>query len=146
MSSISPVSKTTATGTAGTMDTTPNPSQTLNQNDFLKLLVSQIQYQDPMNPKSDTDMAAQMAQFTSLQQASQSTTSLAMLQANSLLGSTVTVPVDLQNPTAGTFNGVVNGVVMNNGTPQITVGGNTYNLSQVMAVLPTVTQTNPTTN
>ncbi len=145
MSSISSVSNST-TSTASALDTTPNPSQTLNQNDFLKLLVSQIQYQDPMNPKSDTDMASQMAQFTTLQQASQSTTSLAMLQANSLLGSTVTVPADLQNPTAGTINGVVSGVVMNNGTPQITVGTNTYTLSQVLAVLPTVTQTNPTTN
>ena len=133
MSSISSVSNST-TSTASALDTTPNPSQTLNQNDFLKLLVSQIQYQDPMNPKSDTDMASQMAQFTT------------MLQANSLLGSTVTVPADLQNPTAGTINGVVSGVVMNNGTPQITVGTNTYTLSQVLAVLPTVTQTNPTTN
>src|SRR5215469_7746023 len=107
-------------------DSFSNPSSVLNQADFLKLLVAQIQYQDPMNPQSDTQMAAQMAQFTSLQQATQSTTSLAMLQANSLVGSKVTVQVDSQN----TASGVVTGVVLNNGAPQITIGGQNYGLNQ----------------
>src|SRR5690242_14858924 len=70
-------------------DSFTNPSGVLDQTDFLKLLVAQIQYQDPMNPQSDTQMAAQMAQFTTLQQATQSSSSLAMMQANSLIGSSV---------------------------------------------------------
>lgn len=114
-------------------DAFTNPKSTLNQTDFLKLLVAQIQYQDPMNPQSDTQMAAQMAQFTSLQQAAQSSSSLAMIQANSLVGNTVTLQVD---PTH-TASGVVTGVVMNNGAPQITVNGANYNLSQVTSVVPT---------
>jgi flagellar basal-body rod modification protein FlgD len=98
-------------------------------------LVAQIQYQDPMNPQSDTDMAAQLAQFTSLQQATQSTSSLAMMQANSLVGSTVAIQVDSTDTTSG----VVTGVVMNNGAAQVTVGGNNYSLSQITAVTPTST-------
>ena len=140
MSSVSSISSNTgATSNYGAVNTVANPSQSLNQSDFLKLLVSQIQYQDPMNPQSNTDMAAQLAQFTSLQQATQSTGSLAMLQANSLVGSTVTVKVDSNNSTSG----VVTGVVMNNGSPQIMVNSNAYNLSQVQSVLPTTLQ-NPT--
>lgn len=137
---------TTAVNTAIT-DAFTNPKSALNQTDFLKLLVAQIQYQDPMNPQSDTQMAAQLAQFTALQQASQSTASLAMMQANSLVGSTVTVQVDSQT----TANGVVTGVVLNNGTPQITINNTNYNLSQVIAVSPatasttTSTTTTPTT-
>lgn len=136
--SVASVSSTTA-NPYSTTDMTANPAQTLNQNDFLKLLVSQIQYQDPMNPKSDTDMAAQMAQFTALQQTSQSSASLAMLQANSLMGSTVTLQIDSKTSTSG----VVTGVQMKNGAPQITVGGQYYSLSQITAVSPTITTPAP---
>jgi flagellar basal-body rod modification protein FlgD len=107
-------------------------NSTLKQNDFLKLLVSQIQYQDPLNPQSNTDMAAQLAQFTALSQASDTSASLAMIQANSLIGSSVTLQLDPQNSTSGT----VSGVTMVNGQPQILVNGQNYNLSQVTAVRP----------
>jgi len=129
---------TTTPTSTGTPDTFTNPSSTLNQADFLQLLVAQIQYQDPMNPQSDTQMAAQMAQFTTLQQTTQSTNSLAMMQANSLIGSTVNVQVDSQNSAAG----VVTGVVLNNGTPEITINGANYNLSQVTSVVPTTVSSN----
>jgi flagellar basal-body rod modification protein FlgD len=122
----------TAPATSSNAATLTNPSSTLNQQDFLQLLVAQIQYQDPMNPQSDTDMAAQLAQFTSLQQATQSSASLAMMQANGLVGSTVTVQVDANN----SANGVVTGVVLSNGTPQITVGGANYSLSQITSITP----------
>ena len=133
MSNVSSISSSSGSSAFNSADTLANPSQTLNQNDFLKLLVSQIQYQDPMNPKSDTDMAAQMAQFTSLQQASQSTSSLAMMQANSLVGSTVGLQIDAKTSTSG----VVTGVQMKDGAPQIIVNGNYYSLSQITAVAPT---------
>jgi flagellar basal-body rod modification protein FlgD len=141
MSNVSSIASTSGSSIYNSLDTLANPSQTLNQNDFLKLLVSQIQYQDPMNPKSDTDMASQMAQFTALQQASQSTSSLAMMQANSLVGSTVMLQVDSKTSTSG----VVTGVQMKNGAPQITVNGNYYGLSQITAVAPTPVTTTPAT-
>jgi flagellar basal-body rod modification protein FlgD len=124
-------SPTTAAATAP--DILSSPSSALNQNDFLKLLVAQMQYQDPMNPQSDTEMASQMAQFTSLQQATQSSSSLAMIQADGLVGDTVTVQVDSQT----TASGVVQGVVLQNGIPEITVNDSLYNLNQVTSVKPT---------
>ena len=64
----------------------------LGKDDFLKLLVSQLQHQDPMNPVDDKDFMGQMAQFTSVEQltnmataidrmstASQSTQSIALI-------------------------------------------------------------------
>ena len=141
MSSVSSISSTLSSNPYSTTDSASNPSQTLNQNDFLKLLVSQIQYQDPMNPKSDTDMAAQMAQFTSLQQASQSTSSLAMMQANSLVGSTVGLQIDSHTSTSG----VVTGMQMKDGQPQIIVNGNYYSLSQITSVAPTPAPTTSAT-
>ncbi|PIE03219.1 MAG: hypothetical protein CSA81_03550 [Acidobacteria bacterium] len=40
----------------------------LGQEAFLNLLTTQLQYQDPLNPQSDTEFIAQLAQFSSLEQ------------------------------------------------------------------------------
>lgn len=138
VSSATTSAATSATNSA--QDSATNPKSALTQNDFLKLLVAQIQYQDPMNPQSDTQMAAQMAQFTSLQQATQSTSSLAMIQANSLVGSNVTVQIDSQHSTSG----VVTGVVLNNGMPQVTIAGQNYGLNEVTSILPVTNSNNST--
>ena len=51
-------------------------SQTLGQADFLKLMTAQMQNQDPFNPVDNTQMVAQMAQFSSLSGISQMNTTL----------------------------------------------------------------------
>lgn len=57
-------------GIKRTGSSTPNvstsASQTLGQADFLKLMTAQLQNQDPFNPVDNTQMVAQMAQFSSL--------------------------------------------------------------------------------
>ena len=55
--------------TSSTNDATPlGPGGKLGKNEFLKLLVTQLRYQDPMNPLQGEEMAAQLAQFSSLEQ------------------------------------------------------------------------------
>jgi len=133
MSSVNSVGSSSAAST-GAPDTASNPSSVLNQADFLKLLVAQLQNQDPMNPQSNTDMASQMAQFSALTASTDSSASLSMMQANGLVGSTVELQVDTNGTTT---SGVVQGVVMESGNPEIMVNGSLYKLNQVMQVAPT---------
>jgi len=47
---------------------TSSSKAVLDNEDFLNLLVAQLQAQDPLNPMDSTDFTAQLAQFSSLEQ------------------------------------------------------------------------------
>jgi len=59
-------------GSSVLADNTPayqsQESDTLGRDQFLTLLVAQLQHQDPLNPLESQDFTAQMAQFSSLEQ------------------------------------------------------------------------------
>lgn len=58
---------------------------------FLKMLTTQLKYQDPLNPMEGTDFATQLAQFSSVEQLSNMNTTLtASVDANSLLTQSIT--------------------------------------------------------
>lgn len=54
--------------------------KTLGKEDFTRLLITQIQNQDPLQPMSNTEFVAQLAQFSSLEQLSLANSSLEQLQ------------------------------------------------------------------
>jgi flagellar basal-body rod modification protein FlgD len=107
------------------------PMQVLDQEDFLKLFVAQLTSQDPLNPKSDTDFVAQMAQFSSLEQNRAMQGDMAKLQANSLIGRLV----EFQDQN-GLVRGVVEAVQMDAGTPKLVVNGKGYDIGSVRAIEP----------
>jgi flagellar basal-body rod modification protein FlgD len=119
------------------VSSTSATNQTLGQADFLKLMVAQLSSQDPMNPVSSTDFAAQLAQFSTLQATQTMQTNMASVQsglagmeANGLLGATVS----LQTAAGQNVTGVVSSVQYQSGTPSIMINGQAYDPSLVTSV------------
>jgi len=88
-------------------------SAILAKDQFLKILVAQMKYQDPMNPVKGTDFTNQLAQFSSLEQ---------LIQVNDNLGSVRTGQEQLGQLAMTNFLGKNvlsegSGITVTNGTP-----------------------------
>ncbi len=75
---ISPTTSPQYFGTTASSNGTSTASAgTLDKNAFLKLLVAQLKHQDPTSPMDGKDLAAQLAQFTSVEQLQNLNTAMA---------------------------------------------------------------------
>jgi len=69
LNSIDPTLALQGGSSTTTPTATPNPTDKLaNESTFLKLLMAQIQNQDPLNPTDSTQFMGQLVQFSSLEQ------------------------------------------------------------------------------
>ncbi len=74
------VSKTAATGTS----TQSSSMNSVGKDEFMKLLLAQLKNQDPLKPMDGTDFAAQLAQFSSLEQLKNLNTTLETQSVNQM--------------------------------------------------------------
>jgi flagellar basal-body rod modification protein FlgD len=113
----------------------PQNNQSLGRDDFLKLLVTQLSYQDPTAPMEDKEFIAQMAQFSALEQMTNMAGDFSRLaeiitasEANSAVGKSVEL-LEGDNVVQGTVKAVTRG-----GPPQVLVNGSYYQWSQVTKI------------
>ena len=84
---------TTASATSESTSKRPKNGNTLGQQDFLELLVAEMQYQDPLEPQSNTDYIAQPATFTQVQDIEEMQGTVENMQGNNLIGKYVLLNV-----------------------------------------------------
>ncbi len=110
------------TGTTSTQSTNRVPKQNLGKNEFLQILAVQMSNQDPLEPTSDTEWIAQMAQFSSLEQMQEMNASVTSQKAHSMIGKFVAADVKDATGATQSIQGLVSGVVKSGGTDYLIVG------------------------
>ena len=88
----------------------------MGKNEFLTMLVTQMKYQDPLDPQDNSAMIAQMAQFSQLEQMVSMTEAFTGLQTVAMLGRVVSASAT----DGSTLTGKVTAVTMNGETPLLT--------------------------
>ncbi len=85
---VNGVSNTSTTSSSSTSQT--NSNSIMGKDDFMKMMIAQLQNQDPLNPMDSTQYAAQLAQFSTLEQLQNlNTTMTQAVNANSQLTQSV---------------------------------------------------------
>lgn len=111
----------------------------LGKDDFLRLLIVQLEHQDPTSPLDDREFIAQMAQFSALEQMMEMNRTLGNIIVNnklslsySLLGKEVEV---FDRVTGQTRRGTVSEVSFQPEGPVISFNGFTYSVDDVTRVM-----------
>lgn len=119
----------------GTSKTTDRNTGELGKSDFLNLLVTQLRYQDPLNPTDDKEFIGQMAQFSALEQMQNLNTSFSSTKAVSLIGKNVTANiVDPTTKETTEINGDVTNVKISEGKVYVIVEGQDIAIEDIVDV------------
>jgi len=112
----------------------------LGRDAFLELLVMQMQYQDPMEPVDNSQMIAQLAQFSALEQMENLNDSFQefagnmdqnnFISASNLLGHEITA-IDVNGDPV---EGIVDGVTMDGSVVYMSVGEQVVSMAGVMSI------------
>lgn len=97
---------------------------------YLKLLVAQMQNQDFNNPMDDSEVLAQMAQYSMLEGIKNMTQQSSISYASSLVGKVVTV-----DDGSGSYTGMVESVTVKKGEPYLIVDGMSYKSDKVTDIV-----------
>lgn len=112
-----------ALGGVGSTSTQTQQNATVNQEDLFNILLTQLNYQDPLDPMDNAEFVAQLAQFTSLEEARQTNENMQTLikieTANQAIG-IISRAVEVATETTRELGNVIS-VNFGSGSPVLTV-------------------------
>ncbi len=100
----------------------------LDKDDFLKLLVTQLRYQNPLEPMDNNEYIAQLAQFSSLEQMQNLNLQVANLSALSTIGKSASAIVEQSE-----IEGVITGIAFNESTVNLIIDTGDYEVKVPIA-------------
>jgi flagellar basal-body rod modification protein FlgD len=121
------------------------PNAGINEQDFIQLFVSELQFQDPMEPLDNSQFLTQLAQFVGIEQQSEEVTginNLATLDSSDQTVALLSHTVQVSNADGSTSTGKVTGIQYSTNGVQLTVTPSSgsvitnVNLSQIQLVTP----------
>lgn len=112
-----------------------NNNSTLDKDAFLQLLVTQMKYQDPLNPQDNTQMVSQMATFSQVEQMQNMSHTMSQNQASSLLGKVVIMKAIGASGDEGYIQGKVDYVLKEGEKVYLGINGNEYDLDDLDTVV-----------
>ena len=141
---------TTTTGATGTNPWAPQekpkptgPNNEMGKDAFLKLLVAQLKYQDPMNPADGTEFISQTAQFTVVERLENLVKqNEAMMQSQNAVAGTTLIGKHIKwtalesDEADAPTDGVVTGVKLTSDGPILMVGDWEVPMARITAVVP----------
>jgi flagellar basal-body rod modification protein FlgD len=112
---------------------------TLGKDDFLKILITQLKNQDPMQPLEDKEFIAQMAQFTSVEQLTNMATEMKMLRqslgtAPGLIGKQVSWEGKDSFGVNSVKSGIVDAITFKDGIQYANVLGEEVSLDKLLKI------------
>lgn len=110
-------------------DTGKKSGSILGKDDFLLLLTTQMKYQDPLNPQSDPEFVAQLAQFSALEEMQNLNATTMNSQAFGLVGKEVVIQTDEKE-----IEGAVDFVTVSGGKTMLSVDGTLYSIDDLSKV------------
>ena len=132
-------------GTFSTQSTTANRFSTadskstknngLDKDAFLQLLVAQMQNQDPLNPQDNSEIVAQLATFSQVEELQNMSGTMSQSQANDILGKTVIMKVESASGESGFIQGKVDYVIKEGEKIYLGINGNEYDMEDLDTIV-----------
>ena len=119
----------------GKKEETTTGTSELGKDAFLQLLVTQMKYQDPLNPSTDTQYISQLATFSQLEQLQNLSTLSTNAQAFSLVGQSVIMKTVSEASKTNYVSGTVDFVNMSGKDAQLSINGKLYSIDQLDSVI-----------
>jgi flagellar basal-body rod modification protein FlgD len=108
----------------------------LDKEDFLNLLVAEMQYQDPLEPSTNTDYVAQLATFSQVEASENMVHAMEGSEANALVGKEVIMQVTSSTTGDTSFvSGPVDYVQKEGSNTYLSVNGALYNIDDLYSVM-----------
>ena len=110
-------------------------TSTMGKDQFLKILVAEMQYQDPLEPTTNTEWVSQMATFSQIEELQNMSDSMTKGQAQNLVGKYVIMATTDSKGETQYVNGKVQTVEIREDGTYVSLGGYLYNINDLYSVV-----------